>query len=471
MGNQYDYLKRPDPVASHENSESSKEEIDELPKSRSSDKATGLIPQGIQKKLEIGSTDDPLEAEADLAADQVSKNLQPGSIKQRNTSDVQNTSLPQQDGKLEEAGDEASSLLMSVPGFSMPDHLRSQMEACFGVDFSTITFHTGPKADEACQQVQALAFTYRNRIFFAEGSYQPESKEGQKLIAHELAHTIQQGAASRKPQKNEKDGGPDVQAFQAELEPLSLPDQQKALQMFRDPNKPEVDELVKLKDHSHKLRRCTGCTRTPEEGQSESETDSSSTFIKGQTLGVNTGNQQGWIRGYVGSQIRSLPDFLKVKYIERREGFGSMRDFFEILEGPYAGQIGALALGYLESKTWGGPVDIVFDENTGKVDYGAGQADATMQRNPRTNDPLLSLGQSYNLKLPDHPHSDSYGAYSGVWFRVNGGPQGDEYFHAGSVSWGCISVTETSKWPEIYDHVINKRRDNQHVGTVKRINS
>jgi hypothetical protein len=70
------------------------------------------------------------------------------------------------------------------------------MEPRFGHDFQHVRIHTGPKASESAQAVSALAYTVGQDIVFADGKYNPASHEGQHLLAHELAHTVQQAGAS-----------------------------------------------------------------------------------------------------------------------------------------------------------------------------------------------------------------------------------------------------------------------------------
>ena len=83
-------------------------------------------------------------------------------------------------------------------GSEMPSTLKSNMESGFGADFSGVRVHTGSEAVQMNKDLGAKAFTNKNDIFFNEGKFSPESKEGQTLIAHELTHTIQQGASKPK---------------------------------------------------------------------------------------------------------------------------------------------------------------------------------------------------------------------------------------------------------------------------------
>ncbi len=87
-------------------------------------------------------------------------------------------------------------------GSEMPSTLKSNMESGFGADFSGVRIHTGSDSVQMNKDLGAKAFTNKNDIFFNEGKFSPDSKEGQTLIAHELTHTIQQGASKPKEAAN-----------------------------------------------------------------------------------------------------------------------------------------------------------------------------------------------------------------------------------------------------------------------------
>ncbi len=73
-------------------------------------------------------------------------------------------------------------------------------------DFSNVRIHTGAKAAEAAESIDAKAFTCGNDIVFNAGEYDPENAEGQFLLAHELAHVRQQtGAAISMMPKSDAD--------------------------------------------------------------------------------------------------------------------------------------------------------------------------------------------------------------------------------------------------------------------------
>gem|GEM_PF-1353909 len=80
---------------------------------------------------------------------------------------------------------------------------RMEMEQGFGADFSNVKIHTDSEAENLSNDLGAQAFTTGNDIYFNEGKYDPNSKEGKHLLAHELTHTIQQNGANA-IQKNSK---------------------------------------------------------------------------------------------------------------------------------------------------------------------------------------------------------------------------------------------------------------------------
>jgi hypothetical protein len=70
------------------------------------------------------------------------------------------------------------------------------MEARFGVDFGGVRVHSDGFAAASAHAVDALAYTVGQHIAFARDRYQPGTSSGRELLAHELAHTVQQRAAA-----------------------------------------------------------------------------------------------------------------------------------------------------------------------------------------------------------------------------------------------------------------------------------
>jgi hypothetical protein len=70
------------------------------------------------------------------------------------------------------------------------------MESYFGHDFRLVRVHTDARSAESAQAVNALAYTVGQDVVFGAGQYTPDTGQGQQLIAHELAHVVEQSAHS-----------------------------------------------------------------------------------------------------------------------------------------------------------------------------------------------------------------------------------------------------------------------------------
>jgi hypothetical protein len=77
-------------------------------------------------------------------------------------------------------------------GFPLPDEVREDMEHKMNASFRHVRIHNDNVADQLCQDLNALAFTIGNDVFFRSGQYQPNSASGIELLAHELTHVMQQ---------------------------------------------------------------------------------------------------------------------------------------------------------------------------------------------------------------------------------------------------------------------------------------
>jgi hypothetical protein len=223
---------------------------------------TNTIP-GIQPKLTIGQPNDKYEQEADAMADKVVQRLSnPGTVQTKPvapavtpliqpkcTACEQEEKLPENEAEEEKSKDKK---LLRKPGFGsnpeppedekpiqrkcaecekeanvqakgrskktsaaatlendlaaakgsgspLPTATRQQMEGSFGVDLSTVKVHTDGSAVQMSQRLNAQAFTHGSNIYFNNGKYDPGSAGGRHLLAHELTHTIQQGAVKGLP--------------------------------------------------------------------------------------------------------------------------------------------------------------------------------------------------------------------------------------------------------------------------------
>ena len=91
-------------------------------------------------------------------------------------------------------------------GRELPDPERSFFEPRFGHDLSDVRIHTDGPAAKAAQSVNALAYTLGRDVVFGEGQYRPGTDGGRRLLAHELAHTIQQRGTAPTVQRTIGDG-------------------------------------------------------------------------------------------------------------------------------------------------------------------------------------------------------------------------------------------------------------------------
>jgi hypothetical protein len=170
---------------------------------------TGEKP-GLQRKLSIGASNDPLEAEADRVADQVlAKPATPaiGDAPPR----IQRFS-PQSEPGLDAAPASVHRTLGSS-GAPLASSVRQDMETRFGHDFTGVRVHSDAGAAHSARDVDAHAYTVGNNIVFGAGQFSPESGEGRRLLAHELTHVVQQG--ERRAEVLRRNGFGDVRLAEA----------------------------------------------------------------------------------------------------------------------------------------------------------------------------------------------------------------------------------------------------------------
>jgi len=92
--------------------------------------------------------------------------------------------------------------VLHSPGQPLDSATRAFMEPRFGSDLSGVRVHTDPKAADSAAAVNALAYSAGRHVVFGAGQYSPSSEAGRSLMAHELAHVVQQvGIDSGTPQR------------------------------------------------------------------------------------------------------------------------------------------------------------------------------------------------------------------------------------------------------------------------------
>ncbi len=145
---------------------------------------------GLQAKLRVGPAGDRYEREADrIAASVVGAGRTSGNP-------LRVTPLVQRSGSgVAAAAPDTVGRMLAEPGRPLDPGARRDMESRFGRDFGHVRVHAGSRAVDAARSVGARAFTVGRDVAFAAGEYRPGSASGRRLLAHELTHTLQQGAA------------------------------------------------------------------------------------------------------------------------------------------------------------------------------------------------------------------------------------------------------------------------------------
>ena len=199
-------------------------------------------PKVLRRKLQVGAADDPAERDADRLANVALANLrsqhpQPAvrraplevsrirPVGGRSTSaltphvDASPTRINRMSaGTISAAPDHAdrirrrseptvgaaggdvdSATIQAIDqahGTALAPRIRRRMEHGFGdADFSQVRVHQDASAQDASRRLSARAFTTGNDVFFNRGEYRPASDAGQRLLAHELGHVVQQGSS------------------------------------------------------------------------------------------------------------------------------------------------------------------------------------------------------------------------------------------------------------------------------------
>src|SRR5439155_6303986 len=166
----------------------------------------------LQAKLTVGHPDDPLEREADDVAEQVmrmpdesvsTQGMSPPAV-QRKCAECEQADEDEQSMRVQtkrdgpaamtSASSDIASRIAALGGRGDPlaPGIRSYFEPRFGRDLGAVRTHTGADADETSRAIGARAYTYGTDVAFRAGEFSPETVDGQRLLAHELTHVIQQ---------------------------------------------------------------------------------------------------------------------------------------------------------------------------------------------------------------------------------------------------------------------------------------
>ncbi|KKQ92849.1 MAG: hypothetical protein UT16_C0004G0003 [Candidatus Azambacteria bacterium GW2011_GWA2_39_10] len=185
------------------------------------------------------------------------------------------------------------------------------------------------------------------------------------------------------------------------------------------------------------------------------------------TPDVEKGTGKGWLKvKFAGEPDKSLPAYIKLK-IERVD---AKREYFTILEGAYRSKFASVEISSDSSLrlTTG-----IKHEPSARVTYSVSKKVLTLKgKRYKADDDPKNLWKKglYDIEIPDHPHRGGLNypeaGRGTVWFRI--GHSGERYLHPGRVSAGCISITETTRWMEIYNTLIKSRKgDFMSVGVLE----
>ncbi len=100
-------------------------------------------------------------------------------------------------------------------GQPLEPNLRAQLEPLFQHSFADVRVFNDSEADREARGFNAAAFAVGDELHFSSGAYQPHSPAGQYLLAHELAHTVQQSGSSSQPASRKRDSGLESEASRA----------------------------------------------------------------------------------------------------------------------------------------------------------------------------------------------------------------------------------------------------------------
>ncbi len=168
----------------------------------------------------------PEKQRAPVTRAQAESSLNPGTVQQMQQT-MGNTAVQRILAQRQSTGpsaveDDAAAAINSKrgQGHALDSQIAQRAGQTMGQDLSGVNVHTDSDADQLSQQLGAKAFTTGNDIFFREGAYDPAGSDGQRLIAHELTHVVQQGASAPSVQGKMTVNDPNDQ-FEAEADQVA----------------------------------------------------------------------------------------------------------------------------------------------------------------------------------------------------------------------------------------------------------
>ena len=231
-----------------------------------------LSEKHLQRQLSVGASNDPLEHEADRVADQVLAMPAHATV---HGASPRIQRLPGQSNSEMAAAPASVDRILASSGRPLEAVLQQDMEQRFGHDFSKVRVHSGEQAGHSAHEVNAKAYTVGHDIVFGAGQFAPATAEGRRLLAHELAHVVQQSGAAGKRIGRLSSSGIEPESHQRsgivaqEMAGISRSAKLLARQPSETPEKPDANELArtlakKLRDKKQDevLASITGLAQT-----------------------------------------------------------------------------------------------------------------------------------------------------------------------------------------------------------------
>jgi len=154
----------------------------------------------VQAKLLVGSSDDPLEDEAERFADEAIGMPAPAAGAEGLAPRIDrrvDSGLPLQPVLAADKTLPRVQQVLNTPGAPLDAATRAFMERRFERSFESVRIHADESAAQSARDIEAAAYTFGSHVVFGAGRYAPATANGQRLLAHELTHVVQQSAGGR----------------------------------------------------------------------------------------------------------------------------------------------------------------------------------------------------------------------------------------------------------------------------------
>jgi hypothetical protein len=179
-----------------------------------------------------------------------------GGQKKKQDSGADNVMRKARNGEQAPGHDAASVKSELGTGHSLDSHVQSQMSSAFGHNFSSVRVHTDSRAASLSSDLQARAFTVGSDVAFASGEYKPGTLIGDALIAHELAHVVQQNGTAGAPAPMTRAEG-EYKALEHDADRSAVDAMSSIWKGAQGPATPVARKAIPALRSGLRLQRCT----------------------------------------------------------------------------------------------------------------------------------------------------------------------------------------------------------------------